>query len=273
MTTEVESLREEVESLRRRLAATTMPTAADAPTVLAVPPLAANADSDTAFAYLHGALGNDDTSVPALAALLRLLRANASYAQLGLPADDTTLGEYACRMHALADVNFDGQLSRDEFSLFWRNLPTSTVQATLSESYTGRMVAPAASFVFGSREDWVGGLQRKLGRGVTRSVEDECQLNDNGAWADDYAYITQRRAEAAPTGEHDAHGHPIIFDEGHDGMSLADFRQLAIQRGAQLHLVEVAVLRMYSSSFYVPWSAWSFPAHSQTLHACLCLAP
>ena len=222
-----------------------------------VPPLGADANADAAFAYLKSAVGDRDISSTVLAALLRLLRANASYAHLQLPAGDAALDEYASRMHSIADVNFDGNLSATEFRLFWRNLPTSTAASVLSDQYLAKMAAPAASFVFGSRGDWVGGLQQKLGGLVTRSVAVECMTNDGGLWAQEYEYITQQPAQSLRTGEYDAHGHEIILDEGHDGLTLADFQQLAAQRGAQLNLVEVAVVRMYSSRFYKPWSACS----------------
>ena len=101
--------------------------------------------------------------------------------------------------------------------------------------------------------DW---LQRKLGHMVKRSVEVECTTNDGGRWRKQYEYMVKRAAKAEHRKQDgcDAHGKPIIFDEGHDGRKLDDFVELARRRGVCLTLVEVGVLRMYTADFYVPWN-------------------
>ena len=62
-------------------------------------------------------------------------------------------------------------------------------------------------------------------------------------WRTAYEYIVNE--EAVPDG---------AFDEGHGGMRLADFQELARQRGTRLTLVEVGVTRMYTQDFFEPWN-------------------
>ena len=103
----------------------------------------------------------------------------------------------------------------------------------------------------------MGGLQKKLGMLVKRSVEQECMNNDGGKWREQYKYIVREaaRAQRKPEDGDDAHGDSIIFDEGHDGLSLDDFRAKAAALGVQLSRVEVGVLRMYTADFFRPWNS------------------
>ena len=52
----------------------------------------------------------------------------------------------------------------------------------------------------------------------------------------------------------DAHGKPIIFDEGHKGLKLQDFVEMARRRGVVLTLVEMGVVRMYTGELFRPWN-------------------
>ena len=118
----------------------------------------------------------------------------------------------------------------------------------LGERYGAKFASPVKEFVFGKRAVWEGGLQKKLGARVRRSVEEECTLNDGGKWKAEYEYFARQPAQAAraPYDEQ--------YDKGHDGWTLDKFRQLAKDRGAALTLVETAVLRMYTGDLYVPWN-------------------
>ena len=121
--------------------------------------------------------------------------------------------------------------------------------SVLGARFGARFVATTKHFIFGSRKDWIGGLQQKLGTFVKRSIEAECMTNDGGAWKTRYEYIVKKAAKSEQRRQDgsDAHGEPIIFDEGHDGMRLEDFQRLAEARGAPLTLAETATLRMYTS--------------------------
>ena len=72
----------------------------------------------------------------------------------------------------------------------------------------------------------------------------------------------ERRADGSVL--KDAQGRPIMFDEGHDGKTLEDFRseantRLREQAGihgreAEMSLCQVAVLRMFTYVFFEPWN-------------------
>jgi hypothetical protein len=121
------------------------------------------------------------------------------------------------RLCLLADVDNDGFLNEHEFALMWRHLPTCCTVNLLNERFGSRYTAPADLFIYGSREDWLGGLQTKLGALVRRSVEAECTTNDGGKWREQYHYFVSQPAKPTrrPEDGEDAHGVPIIFDEGH----------------------------------------------------------
>jgi hypothetical protein len=249
---QIAALNEQVAELQRRLANVSA-TVPKADGILAVKqgmaPLRKGADAAAALAYATEACGTEIV-VPSVAeALLTLLRDSSEHAHLGLPQKDDELCEYARRMFMLADVGRDGALDAREFALFWRHLPTSRASSVLGARFGARFVAGTKHFVFGSRKDWVGGLQQKLGTLVKRSLEAECMTNDGGAWKKRYEYIVKKAAksEQRPQDGSDAHGEPITFDEGHDGKRLEDFRQLAEGRGALLTLAETAALRMYTA--------------------------
>ena len=219
------------------------------------PPLPKNATAAAAQAHACEACGEKSVTSPVIVALLTLLRDNPHYKHLDLPQDDAKLlREFAGRMFMLADVDRDGVLSTREFALFWRHLPTSKAPSVLGERFGARYVSSSNEFVFGSREDWMGGLQQKLGAHVTRSAEVECTTNDGGVWKKSYEYFVHKPAkpEHRKSDGVDAHGEQIIFDEGHEGKKLADFQKMAEERGATLTLPETAMLRMYTADVRRP---------------------
>ena len=189
--------------------------------------------------------------------LLTLLRTNEAYSHFDLPmADDDELRRFAGRLHFLADIGRDGKLNQHEFKALWLQLPSCKRSDVLGPRYGSKYQAVAEEFVFGTRSDWLGGLQSKLGPLVTRSIEVECSTNDGGRWRKSYEYIVKQAAKPVhrPEDGVDTHGAKIIFDEGHDGWGLKKFHELANERGTSLSLVEVGVLRMYTADFYVPWN-------------------
>ena len=147
-----------------------------------LPPLPNGADAPTALEYILSACSVRNLTTPVLAALFKLLRGSTGYSSPQLPHDDAALLQYASRMHALADVNFDGTLNAQEFEILWRNLfePQNAGPAMLGAEFYSKMVAPAVTFVLGTREVWVNGLPHMLRGKVRRSVEVECTTNDGG---------------------------------------------------------------------------------------------
>ena len=80
-----------------------------------------------------------------------------------------------------------------------------------------KLSANSAHFVFGSRLDWLGGLQKLIPQ-LTRSVRQECTLNDGGKWASTFDYIVNQPAAERLAGKLGEDGKPLIFDLGHAGM-------------------------------------------------------
>ena len=103
-------------------------------------------------------------------------------------------------------------------------------------------------FVFGSEEVFRNGLSGKVST-LSRSMEEECTLNDNGKGKADYLYVVYQNAYSCVIDSQYPHR---IRDEGHDGMSLRDFANHTMAK--KLTLAEVAGLRMYTGPFYVPWN-------------------
>ena len=151
----VELLRRENEALKRQLANTSaVPPNTGATVKKQIAPLIGGANAAAAYEYGCDVCGVSKIDAPALVTLLVLLRDNLSYSTLPLPRDDTSLREYAARMHLLADLDRDGALNEKEFSLLWRNLPISAAASVLGERYGAKGVAPASTFVYGDRNDW-----------------------------------------------------------------------------------------------------------------------
>ena len=154
-TQHIELLRMENEALKRQLANTSAAAPSRGATVKKqIAPLVGGADAATAFEYGCNVCGVSKIDVPALVTLLALVRDNPAYSTLPLPEDEASLREYAARMHLLADLDRDGALHEAEFSLLWRNLPTSAAASVLGERYGAKGVAPASTFVYGDRNDW-----------------------------------------------------------------------------------------------------------------------
>jgi hypothetical protein len=162
-------------------------------------------------------------------------------------------------MHMLGDVDRDDVLSEQEFERLWEWLQHSNGRARLVSKggtehdvldgrFGAKFVAPVDKFVFGSRAEWAGGLLRKLEDGtlIKRSVESECTTHGSEL-KKEYEYIVKQPAKH----ESNSHGEK---DVGHGGLTLQDFHQLATELGAAFTLVEVAVLRMYTTLFYRPWN-------------------
>ena len=90
---------------------------------------------------------------------------------------------------------------------------------------------------------------------------------EGGKYLKEFTYVVEERAvpRLEPHNK-DALGNPIVFDEGHAGMRLLDFLGEARRRwravasaGAsigpfKLTLVEVAILRLYTWSLFLPWN-------------------
>lgn len=224
-----------------------------------VPPLPAGGTSSEALAWLRAACNRSAVTPEVFKMLLLALRENLAYDHLGLPRDDEDLFEYAARMHMLGDIDRDDQLSDKEFDRLWAWMQQGNARAhrvseggtehgVLGQRFGSKFIAPVDKFVFGTRADWEGGLLEKLEHGalIQRSVEAECTSHGKEL-KDEYNYIVKQRAKHRST----PHGE---YDLGHDGLTLKDFLQRAVKRGATLTLVEVAVLRMYTTLFYQPWN-------------------
>lgn len=103
-----------------------------------------------------------------------------------------------------------------------------------------------AFFTFGDRSAWIRGLTNLPGYPavLTRSVEQECTLNEGGALVDAYNYVVNQPADEDLTTGREAR---------HANWTLRDFHEAA-PREAGLSLVEVGVLRMYTHEFFRPWN-------------------
>jgi hypothetical protein len=245
-----------IQELERQLASASTPKATPSQVKKTdLTPLAHGANAQTARTFACKSCATNSLSAPVLVAFFTLLRDNPAYAALDLPAG-SALREFASRMHLLADVDLDGDLNDAEFELMWKQLPAVKATDVLGERFGAKFVTGLDTFVFGSREDWLGGLPQKLGTLIRRSVEVECTTNDGGRWKQLYEYIVKKSASPMHKAEdgNDAHGEPIVFDEGHKGMKLTDFQRLASERNTPLSLVETGVLRMYTTEFFTPWN-------------------
>ena len=132
-----------------------------------------------------------------------------------------------------ADTDGDEALNDEEMRMLWTLL---TERKLLIAETATKLCANSANFVFGSRLDWLGGLQRLIPQ-LTRSVKQECTLNDGGKYKATYEYIVDEAAVERLTGKVDASGKPIIFDQGHKGMRLLNFYSLPQAREAGLTMV------------------------------------
>ena len=223
--------------------------------------LSTDSDAAEAWQYVRAVCGlNDDQPVTkdVLAILLFLMRDTDVFTHLQLPAEDSKLIDYANRMHMLGDIDRDEVLDGREFELLWDWLKQTEARAShlsdgdevgvLGENYGAKFVSPSDKFVFGSRSEWEGGLLKLLEHGelIRRSIEEECTTHGEEL-RDEYDYIVNQPAKSKTT-EHGS------YDTGHNGLTLHDFHKLALDRGAELSLIEVAILRMYTTIFFRPWN-------------------
>ena len=195
-----------------------------------------------------------------------------------LPDDNTQLREVAERLFQVCDVSAPhGMLDSKELEMLLLHVrarrPPSPARCaepliraqlpTAEEELPPRApkyTSDAGSFVFQKRLEFIQGLAAQLAPLVQRSVEKEFATSLGGKYQDLYKYVKEGTASEKPqlkgdgTRLTDAHGVPIVFDEGHDGLVLADFQKLAKARGVELTLVETAILRLYTADLFKAWN-------------------
>ena len=108
---------------------------------------------------------------------------------------------------------------------------------------------PGKFFVFGDVNDYKSGLTGKI-TSLNRSMEDECMINDQGKWKDDYDYVIHQNAVEKP----DSSNPNRIRDFGHNGKVLEYFLNHENAVKAKLNQAEVAALRLYTGPLYQPWN-------------------
>jgi hypothetical protein len=131
----------------------------------------------------------------------------------------------------------------------------SKPSAMLQQESKDKLMGNTAHFVFGSRLDWLGGLQKLIPM-LSRSVKQECTLNEGGKYKGTYEYIVEQPAVERLTGKLDKNNKPIIFDQGHDGMYLKDFFEKREAREAGLTMVR-GVPRSPAAPTRAPWALGS----------------
>lgn len=105
--------------------------------------------------------------------------------------------------------------------------------------------------VFGNEEVFRDGLTKKGTSTIQRSIEEECYINENGKYKEEYTYITKEKAIEVILDPNQPHR---IRDKDHNGMTLNDFINHPIAIEAKLTEAEVAVCRLYTGSLYIPWN-------------------
>lgn len=129
---------------------------------------------------------------------------------------------------------------------------------------TDKMVMDVRHFEFGSTEEFLDGMSGLTAGGLTRSMHEECRDNESGRWLDEFEYVVS--AAAAEDASHLAStrkflgklssgGQVIVRDQGHAGMTLADFCAHDRAIAAALSAAEVAALRLYSGPLFEPLNA------------------
>ena len=144
------------------------------------PPLDLRHGHYDAFLKLGGA---PDRPVPNSVAATAIQRVVQLAEPFGLGrVEDAATETFVERMLLLADIDRDGSLNAREFQMMWQMLPLSSAESLARMDETLKMSSDARAFVFGSREDWIGGMQRRLRGCVSRSVQMECTLNAGGKY-------------------------------------------------------------------------------------------
>ena len=100
---------------------------------------------------------------------------------------------------------------------------------------------------------------------LTRSMADECILNDDGKYTKDFEYVMKAAAEERRMEGPDR----VVRDEGHMGMHLSDFMDHPRAREAHLNEAEVAALRLYTGPFHTIWNTAlrTYESDPQSLHS------
>ena len=231
-----------------------------------VPPLPAGGTSSEALAWLRAACNRSAVTPEVFKMLLLALRENLAYDHLGLPRDDEDLFEYAARMHMLGDIDRDDLLSDRSLIVCGHGCSKATARAhrvseggtehgVLGQRFGAKFVAPVDKFVFGTRADWEGGLLKSSSTARSSSGRSRQSAPPMGT--------SSRRSTTTLSSSAPSTSPPLMVSMivGHDGLTLKDFHQRAVKRGAALTLVEVAVLRMYTTLFFtshgtMPCVAW-----------------
>ena len=118
------------------------------------------------------------------------------------------------------------------------------------------------TFVFGKPEVYRAGiLARVAPSGLSRSVQEEFETNENGAWLRELRYVTEQPAtQSYPDSKGRAPEAKLVpsytRDLDHDGLSLHDFYERQPKKGdgpgqipQRLSHIEIAVVRAYTG----PW--------------------
>jgi len=126
----------------------------------------------------------------------------------------------------------------------------AVVKAVVTSDEPNKFTLPTQFFKFGTADDFIDGLTKKLNY-LYRSVEEECHTNDGGKWKEHYDYIVYCPAQENVLDPKQPHR---IRDQGHAGKTLDTFCNHDKAKRAKLIQAEVAVLRMYTGPFYVPWN-------------------
>ena len=130
------------------------------------------------------------------------------------------------------------------------NNNSSNSNSNDSNNDNSKFNCPVEYFVFGDEKAFRDGLLAKT-TSLTRSMEDECTINDDGKWKQHYMYVVYQSASELMIDETQPHR---IRDQGHNGMTLNDFCNHFIAKEAELTQAEVASIRMYTGPFYIPWN-------------------
>jgi hypothetical protein len=109
-------------------------------------------------------------------------------------------------------------------------------------------------FCFGTNETFANGLTGFISdKDLTRSIEQECKLNEGGKYFDDYKYVVLQKAKEEVK-QDQATKLDKIKDKGHDGWTLDNFVNLEVAKKAKLERSHVAVIRLYTGALYKPWN-------------------
>jgi hypothetical protein len=127
--------------------------------------------------------------------------------------------------------------------------------------HNNKLVMPSEELDFGETSAFMNGLSGMLEGGLRRSMAEEAKFNENGKWWEEYRYVAEREAELdvadLPTtakflGQCSSSGERIVRDQGHTGLTLADFCRHEMAICAGLTPAEVCAIRLYTGPMYEP---------------------